>query len=285
MALFRIGSDGRNNMRKLVFFTSFLAFVALAVQPAEAAEVHFAGMVIDEADLENYESFTPNETAEGGPNQTSFGPSNWSSWIVGPSDAGVRDGSVAFDADGSYLTGIGSSSASFLLPIHLPHGALVQYIYVYYFDDDPGLKYSMGFYEGHNDGTQTLIQGMDPAVGFDGGVGFSNWSLSPDHTADNWTNHYYILAIFPKTASGETGLYKIIVWYKLQISPAPGSATFGDVGTGHPFFREIEAMADSGITGGCGSGNFCPDQPLTRAQMAAFLSRALGLSYSADQVP
>jgi len=36
-------------------------------------------------------------------------------------------------------------------------------------------------------------------------------------------------------------------------------------------------LAASGVTAGCGGGNFCPDAPVTRAQMATFLSRALGL--------
>jgi hypothetical protein len=282
-ALFWFGNDGSLNMRKLVFCVIALA---MAVQPALAGEVHFAGKVIDEADLEYYKSITPKGHLEEGPKQTSFGPSNWSSWIVGPSDAGVRGGSVTYDANGRYLKyNAGTGTASFLLPIHLPHGALVQHVYVYFFDNDPGASYSMGFYAGHHDGTDTLIQGMDPAAAFDGGVGSSTWSLATDHTANNWDNHYYILALFPRTATTEVGLYKIIVWYRLQVSPAPGSATFGDVPLGHFFFQEIEAMADSGISGGCGSGNFCPDDPVTRAQMAAFLSRALGLSYPADVTP
>jgi hypothetical protein len=67
--------------------------------------------------------------------------------------------------------------------------------------------------------------------------------------------------------------------YKLQVSPAPGTATFGDVPTNHPFFQYVEALAKSGITGGCGSGNYCPDAPLTRGQMAVFLSKALGLQW------
>ena len=63
------------------------------------------------------------------------------------------------------------------------------------------------------------------------------------------------------------------------VSPAPGVATFNDVPTNHPFFQFIEALAASGITGGCGSGNYCPDAPLTRGQMAVFLSKALGLHW------
>jgi S-layer homology domain len=70
---------------------------------------------------------------------------------------------------------------------------------------------------------------------------------------------------------------KVAVGWKRQVSPAPDTATFGDVPTDHPFFQFIEALATSGITGGCGGGNFCPDAPLTRGQMAVFLAKGLGL--------
>ncbi len=68
------------------------------------------------------------------------------------------------------------------------------------------------------------------------------------------------------------------VEWRRQVSPAPGVATFVDVPTTHFFFRWIEALAASGITAGCGPGpTYCPDNPVTRAQMAVFLSVALGL--------
>jgi hypothetical protein len=35
-------------------------------------------------------------------------------------------------------------------------------------------------------------------------------------------------------------------------------------------------MADDGVRGGCGSGIFCPDTPVTRGQMAVFIESALG---------
>lgn len=69
------------------------------------------------------------------------------------------------------------------------------------------------------------------------------------------------------------------VFYSLQVSPAPATATFTDVPTSHGFFRFVEALAAAGITGGCGGGNFCPDSPLTRGQMAVFLATALGLHF------
>jgi hypothetical protein len=70
------------------------------------------------------------------------------------------------------------------------------------------------------------------------------------------------------------------VYYKLQISPAPAIATFADVPSTHPFYKFVEALYASGITAGCGNNNFCPDAPVTRGQMAVFLSAALGLHWA-----
>jgi hypothetical protein len=45
------------------------------------------------------------------------------------------------------------------------------------------------------------------------------------------------------------------------------------------FQEDIEALATAGITAGCNppvNNRFCPEQRLTRGQMAAFLTRAYG---------
>lgn len=42
----------------------------------------------------------------------------------------------------------------------------------------------------------------------------------------------------------------------------------------------INRLAESGVTGGCGTRAFCPNQSLTRAQMATFLARAYSLGNS-----
>ena len=69
------------------------------------------------------------------------------------------------------------------------------------------------------------------------------------------------------------------VRYRLQVSPAPATATFGDVPAASSIHRFVEALAAAGITGGCGGGNYCPDAALTRGQMAVFLATALGLHF------
>lgn len=70
---------------------------------------------------------------------------------------------------------------------------------------------------------------------------------------------------------------KLRVQWNRQVTPAPAFATFSDVPTSHPFHRFVQALVASGVTGGCGPGLYCPDSPVTRGQMAVFLSVALGL--------
>jgi len=55
------------------------------------------------------------------------------------------------------------------------------------------------------------------------------------------------------------------------------SPRFGDVPIDHLFAGEIVGLEALGITSGCAANSFCPDQPVTRAEMAAFLVRALDL--------
>ena len=74
-----------------------------------------------------------------------------------------------------------------------------------------------------------------------------------------------------------TQIYLWEIYYNLQVSAAPATATFTDVPTGYWVFQYVEALAASGITSGCGGGNFCPEQAVKRSEMAVFLSKALGL--------
>lgn len=86
-------------------------------------------------------------------------------------------------------------------------------------------------------------------------------------------------------------------------SPLPGNVTIGgqywqvvqegqpprifrDVPPGYPFFDSITLLGQNGISPGCGGGQYCPDSPMTRREMAAFLIRALmGESFSYQDQP
>lgn len=49
---------------------------------------------------------------------------------------------------------------------------------------------------------------------------------------------------------------------------------FTDVPATHPFFKFVQKLRDLGITTGCSATQFCPNDPVTRSQMAAFIIRA-----------
>ena len=55
----------------------------------------------------------------------------------------------------------------------------------------------------------------------------------------------------------------------------PPDAFADDEGSVHE--ADIDRLASTGITNGCGDGLFCPDDPVTRAEMASFLTRAMRL--------
>jgi hypothetical protein len=67
-----------------------------------------------------------------------------------------------------------------------------------------------------------------------------------------------------------------------ETSPANCSAVgsdtmqvnFADVPQSNPFYNFICSLARDGVSGGCGSGNFCPANPVLRSQMAVFLLRS-----------
>ncbi len=57
-----------------------------------------------------------------------------------------------------------------------------------------------------------------------------------------------------------------------------GGRVFDDVTPGSTHAGAIAAIEEEGITEGCTPRLFCPDEPVTRAQMASFLARAEGLA-------
>ncbi len=66
--------------------------------------------------------------------------------------------------------------------------------------------------------------------------------------------------------------------------PLPAQVSFADVPASHAFYRFIEDLAKRGITSGClpappgGLPSFCPENPVTRAELAVFVMRLLGIA-------
>jgi hypothetical protein len=196
-----------------------------------------------------------------------------SPWDFRPIDSTVTYALSAASPFGLYRTNA-SGSFNFEAPVRLTEGATVSYLEMYScnFGSDIILSNFRGL---KTDGTWSSSTGpATPAAA----CAVTSTTISPV-VIDNTTTSYTVQASFSGSTS-TTLLVGYRVGYKLQISPDPATATFADVPVGHPFHRFVEALYASGITGGCGGGNYCPDAPVTRGQMAVFLAGALGLHWA-----
>ena len=106
---------------------------------------------------------------------------------------------------------------------------------------------------------------------------------SNDFPVDNKKCGYTVRVQFAEPGQDCAGtsaqVQKMQVSWIRRVSPAPATATFGDVPTTSGQFKFVEALVSSGITAGCGGGNYCPDDPVTRGQMAVFLRKRFGLYF------
>ena len=109
-----------------------------------------------------------------------------------------------------------------------------------------------------------------------------DFAVPGSRTIRNSRNYYVAIVEFDTGGCSDRNqrFSGLRIVYRLQMSPAPASHTFGDVYPTDWYYQAVEALAASGITQGCDPHNFCPDRAVTRAEMAAFLARALGLYWA-----
>jgi S-layer homology domain len=159
--------------------------------------------------------------------------------------------------------------------LDIPAGAIIDYIGV---NTATTTDAVMGFtlhFRDHLGGKAELASFSFPAHGFQTDIVGPLGILVPG-------NHDRAFILDVEQAPSDNWQYfgYVEVWWRLVVSDPPTTPTFGDVPATHPYYQFIEALAKSGITGGCGDGSsYCPDAALTRGQMAVFLSKALGLHW------
>lgn len=165
--------------------------------------------------------------------------------------------------------------------IHVPSGAQIRAVEFRFCDTSTTKGFASFLTINPKAGTVTQPVMVTSTAAEAPGCVNRTFTLAAPLTVDNGNNAYSLeVNLGPNPGDNTIVLAQARVYYRLQVSAAPATATFpNDVPTSHPFFRFIEAMAASGITGGCGTGQYCPDQPVTRGQMAVFLSTALGLHF------
>jgi S-layer family protein len=185
-----------------------------------------------------------------------------------------------------YLTALGTQAANQLwAPVFLPTGARVQELGISYYDAESAHDITAtlrGYTHGTPDtgGSPSAIAVVSAASSGCCGTGYA--STPADHTIRNDAAHdpdaaQWVVTIDYPLASQDLGFKGVDIRWARQVSPSPGSPTFADVPPSDGAFAFVEALVASGVTAGCGGGNYCPDAPLTRRQMAVFLSKALGL--------
>jgi len=164
----------------------------------------------------------------------------------------------------------------------LPDGALLTGIQAYFCNTDPNPQNVLGvfLYNANYDGTNVTQLPLTTFSNSHNGCGeFVVIDLSSLNYHVNYYDNQLIVRPYITDSDGSQAIAGVILYYRLQVSPAPPTSDFGDVPTSSPQFQFIEALYASGITAGCGNGDFCPNSPLTRGQMAVFLAKALGLQW------
>jgi hypothetical protein len=197
-----------------------------------------------------------------------------------PSDAFYRADDLAF----LWSTSHGGPSHAHAR-IQAPEGASLGEFRFWANDDSSPDDLFFYVYEtcqeyGYGDPIYTLLAQSQTA----GNYGDAQGSVSLNGaTVNNRDCGYSVQVVFPPVVDTGASMYlrKVQTSWTRQVSPAPATATFVDVPVGHPYFQFVEALAKSGITGGCDGSPplYCPDAPLTRGQMAVFLAKALGLQW------
>lgn len=231
------------------------------------------------------QAFSPDRTAGAGPRSpspsqimetTNFGPAGLTYLRFNGLEFYPYTSGSGYSSSGNrrwpLIAGYGMDAA-----LRVPSGAIIDYLEFDFCDNNPTFEIELTIRECNLTGSAcSAIQ----TVSSTGSPGCATASMNGiNYVVDNGT-HALGLESVVDAGDGSLSIVSAVVGYRLQVSPAPGIATFPvDVPTSHPFFQYVEALAAAGITAGTGPGTYGVDQPLTRGQMAVFLSLALGLHF------
>jgi S-layer family protein len=173
-----------------------------------------------------------------------------------------------------YISSAPGSSAALYSGLRLPAGALLDFVTIFGCDDDVDDDIVAGVYACADPAGACNLVGETSTAGASGCVS-AGGSLG-GATVDNFQT--YFLQVQMGVGITDT-LRSVKLEYRLQVSPDPAIQSFTDVPIGHPFHQFVEALYAAGVTAGYPDGRFGVDDPITRGQMAVFLSLALGLHW------
>jgi hypothetical protein len=181
----------------------------------------------------------------------------------------------SYSTSGSYgRYGPTNTIQNFYAPVEIPPGALIDYIGLNSTTDATN-AIGVALYRRFSDGSVDTVGTFGSTV-----HGWAtDYNSGPFAYSDGGSRTSYIVHVQQGSFPTLQFFGHVEVWYRLRVFN-PAGTPFNDVPPDHPFYQFIGALASSGITAGCGGGNFCPANPLTRGQMAVFLAKALGLHWA-----
>jgi hypothetical protein len=137
----------------------------------------------------------------------------------------------------------------------------------------------------HITGATSGFNGIaEPGTTFDNADASGDYGTVANGAVAQCTDCYTVQITAPGRPSQhwDTGIaetlapFSVIKLWRLHVGES-----FPDVPTSHPFYKFVENLFHNGVTGGCVGGNYCPSNPVTRAQMAVFLLKGEhGSSYA-----
>ena len=218
------------------------------------------------------------------PAQGSFGLQGQDFWIYASQFKGRVTGRDLNYVQTGFWAAANTGVVELEAQINLPAGAVISTFECFVFDADGAVDISATFMRneadastgvpGGNASIQTVASAGAPGYAV---ISQSGLSYTLKYSENNARLLHTVLLQIPFSGNVRFRGCRF-VWHR-SVSPAPAVATFADVPSGSPLFPFVEALVAAGITGGCGAGNYCPNNPVTRGQMAVFLAAALGLHW------
>jgi len=184
---------------------------------------------------------------------------------------------IVYNTSGSLARAVSAAGGQFFSALDIPAGAVIDFIGFNNLNDGTPNVMAVHLWSRSPDGVVTPLYSLDNTP-------HASWAtdINPVPLGLLWQGNQGqtpILEMEIAPSSGTQYFASVEVWWKRSVSPAPATASFNDVPTDHPFFQFIEALKASGITGGCNTAPplYCPDTPVTRGQMAVFITRTFHL--------
>jgi hypothetical protein len=206
-----------------------------------------------------------------------FGTNDYTVTTVSATSFTPVSDSMPYGTSGSLgrFSGV-STLGEFYVGVTLPGGAVIDFIGLNSLNDTDAV-FTADLARRDNTGAVSIIGTVPSTLHATWGTDFNPSPIG--YTWNGLSGEALVVKVTGQSNPNLQFFGWVEIWWRRSVSPAPASASFGDVPTSHPFYQFIEALFASGITGGCGAGNYCPDAPLTRGQMAVFLAKALGLHW------